>query len=120
MRTIGLALLVVAGAAACDGTTTPMQGISGGGGGGGTTTTAAVTIGDNFFSPVQDTVGVGGTVTWTWTGTNRHQITFDDGAPGSDTLTTGTFSRTFNTTGTFTYFDGVFGRQVMNGAIIVQ
>ncbi len=120
MRTIGLALLVVAGAAACEGTTTPMQGISGGGGGGGTTTTAAVTIGDNFFSPVQDTVGVGGTVTWTWTGTNRHQITFDDGAPGSDTLTTGTFSRTFSATGTYTYFDGVFGRQVMNGAIIVQ
>ena len=78
-------MLLVAGVAACDSTMTPVQGISGGGG---TTTTAAVTIGDNFFSPVQDTVGVGGTVTWTWTGVNKHQITFDDGAPGSDTLTT--------------------------------
>ncbi len=120
MRAIALGMVLVAALVACDGTTTPEQGIAGGGAGGGTTTTVAVTIGDNFFSPVQDTVGVGGTVTWTWTGTNRHQITFDDGARGSDTLTTGTFSRTFNTTGTFTYFDGVFGRQVMNGAIIVQ
>ena len=117
MRAILLGILLVAGVAACDGTTTPMQGISGGGG---TTTTAAVTIGDNFFSPVQDTVGVGGTVTWTWTGVNKHQITFDDGAAGSDTLTTGTFSRTFSATGTYTYFDGVLGRQVMNGAMIVQ
>src|SRR6266702_3460578 len=119
MRAILLGILLVARVAACDSTTTPVQGISGGGGGG-TTTTAAVTIGDNFVSPVQDTVGVGGTVTWTWTGANRHQITFDDGAPGSDTLTTGTFSLTFSATGTYTYFDGVFGRQVMNGAIIVQ
>src|SRR6266702_4361574 len=85
MRAILLGILLVARVAACDSTTTPVQGISGGGGGG-TTTTAAVTIGDNFFSPVQDTVGVGGTVTWTWTGANRHQITFDGGTPCSSAL----------------------------------
>src|SRR6266571_6407729 len=114
MRATVLVMLLVAGVAACDSTTTPVQGISdGGGGGGGTTTTAAVTIGDNFFQPVQDTVGVGGTVTWTWTGVNQHQVTFDDGATGSDALTTGTFSRTFNATGTFTYFCAVHGRVVM-------
>ena len=28
--------------------------------------------------------------------------------------------RAFGATGTYTYFDGVFGRTVMNGAIIVQ
>ena len=121
MRTLGFLLFVVAAAAGCEGLIDPVRGISGGGGGGGTgNTTAAVTIGDNFFSPVQDSVAVGGTVTWTWTGTNRHQVSFDDGAAGSDTLTTGTFSRTFGATGTYTYFDGVFGRTVMNGAIIVQ
>jgi len=116
-----LGLLLVMGAVACDSTFSPVRGISGGGGGGGgTTTTASVTVGDNFFSPVQDTVGLGGTVTWRWTGINRHQVTFDDGAPGSDTLTTGTFSRTFNATGTYTYFCAVHGRAVMNGAVIVQ
>src|SRR5438034_1282924 len=117
MLTIMVRMMLVTGMGACNRTMSAVQGIRGGGR---TNTPADVTIGDNFFSPVQDTVGVGGTVTWTWTGTNRHQITFDDGARGSDTSTTGTFSRTFNTTGTFTYFDGVFGRQVMNGAIIVQ
>ena len=121
MRTLGFLLFVVAAAAGCDGLIDPVRGISGGGGDGGTaSTSASVTIGDNFYAPVQDTVAVGGTVTWTWTGVNKHQITFDDGAAGSDTLTTGTFSRTFGATGTFTYFDGVFGRTVMNGAIIVQ
>src|SRR3989442_15449633 len=101
MRAILLGILLVAGAAACEGTTTPEQGIAGGGGGGGTTTTAAVTIGDNFFSPVPDTVGGGGTVTWTWTGGNKHQVTFDDGAPGSHTLAAGTFSRAFSAAGPY-------------------
>ena len=119
MRKLGFLALVVAAAAGCGSTIDPVRGISGGGGGTGSTT-ASVTIGDNFYNPVQDTVGVGGAVTWTWTGVNKHQITFDDGAAGSDTLTTGTFSRTFGATGTYTYFDGVFGRTVMNGAIIVQ
>src|SRR2546426_9647788 len=118
MRRRGFLARGVGGAAGGESTIAPVRGIRGGGGG--TSTTAAVTIGDNFYKPVQDTVGVGGTVTWTWTGVNKHQITFDDGAAGSDTLTTGTFSRTFGATGTYTYFDGVFGRTVMNGAIIVQ
>jgi len=120
MRKLGFLALVVAAAAGCDSTIDPVRGISGGGGGGTGSTTASITIGDNFYRPVQDTVAVNGTVTWTWTGVNRHQVTFDDGAPGSDTLTTGTFSRTFSATGTYTYFYGVFGRQVMNAAIIVQ
>jgi len=42
---------------------------------------ANVTIGDNFFNPALATIGPGGTVTWTNTGTNDH-IVF---APGGGT-----------------------------------
>lgn len=87
-------------------------------------TTASVTIGDNFFSPmvvrvVRDT-SKKAIVTWTWTGRNPHSVTFDAGGPNSAIQRSGTFSRTFDTAGVFTYFCSVHGRAIMSGTAHVQ
>jgi len=92
-------------------------------------TSAAVSVGDNFFrsghnatqNPAVDTVAAGGTVTWTWTGSNSHSVQ-STGTPSftsSTTKTTGTYQFTFNTTGTFTYDCAVHGA-LMTGTIVVR
>lgn len=67
---------------ACGGDSTgPSTGGGGGGGGGGGTTfttTTNVTVDDNSFSPENIQVSPGATVTWTWSGTNSHNVTFAD------------------------------------------
>ncbi|MEW5916808.1 MAG: Ig-like domain-containing protein [Gemmatimonadota bacterium] len=86
-------------------------------------TQADVTVSDNFFQASSVTVvrdqSAGALVRWTWTGQNSHNVTFDAGAPNSATQTTGTFSRTFTTAGSFTYFCTVHGRG-MSGTVVVQ
>jgi plastocyanin len=67
---------------------------------------ASVSIGDNFFSPSSVSIDVGDTVTWTWTGSNMHSTTSDDGQADSwdsGTKSSGTFAHTFDTAGVFTY-----------------
>ena len=80
--------------------------------------TTAVSIGDNAFSPSSVTIKVGGVVTWTWTGSNQHNVTWTDStvAP-SPTQTAGTYSRTFTVAGTFTYSCTVHGE---TGSVVVQ
>jgi plastocyanin len=115
-------IAAAAGLGACmGGTGSRQRGIitEGGGGGGGAPTSAAVTVGDNFFSPQEDTVAAGGTVTWTWTGAAEHSVTFDDGV-ASAVQDSGSFSRTFTAAGLYTYFCSVHGRAVMAGDIVVQ
>lgn len=117
-----LTCAAILGLSACfdGGDSLPRRGvITEGGGGGGLSATAAVTVGDDFFSPQEDSVAVGGTVTWTWTGVNQHDVTFDDGV-ASAIQTSGTFSRTFSAAGVYTYYSSVQGRTVMAGDIIVQ
>jgi plastocyanin len=75
-------------------------------------------VGDDFFSPSKDTVTKGTKVTWTWTGSTAHSVTFDDG-PSSPTQVGGTFSRTFDATGTFPYHCVVHGT-AMSGTVTVQ
>jgi len=88
---------------------------------GGTSTSNAISIGNDFFSPSATTVPVGTTVTWTWNaGGVSHTVTFDDGAPGSGVRSSGTFSRTFSSAGTYTYYCQIHGRAVMSGSITVQ
>ena len=83
--------------------------------------TATVTVGDSAFTPSSVTIAAGGTVTWTWTGKNSHNVTFSDSTiQASPTQTTGTFSHTFPTAGTFGYFDSVSGSAVMSGSVVVQ
>jgi plastocyanin len=63
--------------------------------------TKKVTIGDNFYSTSKVTVHKGTKVTWRWTGSNRHNVT-SRGHFSSPTKSSGTFSKTFRTKGTFT------------------
>ena len=116
-----LSLATIAGLSAClgGGDSLPRRGVITEGGGSGLPTTAAVTVGDDFFSPQEDSVAVDGTVTWTWTGTHQHDVTFDDGV-ASSIQTSGTFSRTFSAAGVYTYYSSVQGRTVMAGDIVVQ
>jgi plastocyanin len=44
---------------------------------------------------------------------------FDDGAPGSEMMNSGSFTRTFASGGTYTYHCGVHGA-AMTGSIKVQ
>lgn len=90
---------------------------------GGSQGQAAVAVSDNAFTPASLTVvknEAGATVTWTWTGTRLHNVTFDDGAAGSANQTTGTFARTFAAAGSYTYYCSIHGKAVMSGAVTVQ
>jgi plastocyanin len=60
-------------------------------------------VSNNQFTPSAIQVAPGTTVTWTWAqAASQHNVTFQDGA--SQILGGGaTYSRTFQTAGTFTY-----------------
>ncbi len=64
--------------------------------------TANVMVSDNAFNPSATMIALGGQVTWTWSGSRSHNVTFQSGA-SSATQASGTFSRTFNTPGSFSY-----------------
>lgn len=81
--------------------------------------TNAVSVSDNFFSPVTAQVAVGTTVTWTWaSGAAAHNVTFNDGQTSGDKSGGATFSRTFNAAGTFNYHCTLHSG--MDGSVIVQ
>ncbi len=75
-------------------------------------TANAVTVLNNRFEPAAITVNVGTTVTWTWDSCNddgygnstclSHNVTFD-GASSSGARSSGSWSRVFDTAGTFNY-----------------
>jgi plastocyanin len=109
------------------GTTGGGQGGVGGGGG----PVGAVTIGADvrFVSshngsqnPAVDTIPVGGTVTWTWTGSLPHSVQ-SLGSPDftSSSVKTGggTYAVVFDTPGTYQYDCAVHGT-AMRGTIVVQ
>jgi plastocyanin len=108
--------------AGCTSSTAPSTG--GGGGGGGTCsgTNAAVAVCDNHFSPSTSTITAGSTITWTWKGSNTHNVTFLTGPvipPASSSMASGTFPTTFTTPGTYTYECSLHG-SVMSGTITVN
>lgn len=79
----------------------------------------AVSVSNNAFTPVTLSVPVGTTVTWTWAnGSVSHNVTFDDGTK-SATQSSGTYSRTFTTAGTYPYHCTIHGTP-MSGTITVQ
>jgi plastocyanin len=112
----------------------------GGSGGGGTTAppnqntntpppVGGISVDNNSFSPSAKTVAVGATVQWAWnsctgdpyyggTTCTAHSVTFDDGT-GSATQDHGSFSKVFNTAGTFNYHCSQHGA-AMSGSITVQ
>jgi plastocyanin len=91
--------------------------------------TAGVRIGDYFFlsarngseNPAVDTIGVGGTVTWTWAGNESHSVQ----SVGSPSFTSsvvqkiGTYSVAFGAAGTYNYDCGVHGI-TMTGTVVVK
>jgi len=84
---------------------------------------ATVNVSDNFFNPSSVTVRRApdsATVTWTWSGGNSHNVTFDSGGTNSATQQSGSFARSFTSPGIFTYFCTIHGRSVMSGTIVVQ
>lgn len=91
--------------------------------------TTRLSVENNKYVPAHDSVGVGATLTWTWNtctgdgyGNNTcasHSVKFDDGVSSSPIQSSGTFSRTFATAGTYTYHCAVHGT-AMSGTILVQ
>jgi plastocyanin len=119
---------VLALLAACGGSDGPASVTDNGGGGGGPVGSVAVGKGIQFVSrhngsmnPAVDTIAVGGTVTWAWSGSLPHSIR-SVGSPSfasSDTRTgSGTYAVTFTAPGTYRY-DCVVHGQAMTGAVVV-
>jgi plastocyanin len=81
---------------------------------------AAVTIENFAFSPASVTVSVGTTVTWTNKDSATHTVTSLQGnvLNSGNIATGGTFSFTFNQTGTFDYHCAI--HPSMTGKVIVQ
>ena len=82
--------------------------------------TVTVEMRNNFFSPDTVNINVGDTVTWVQRGFN-HDTVSTDGLWSSGILAANqTFSRTFNTAGTFGYFCTPHRNQGMVGTVTVQ
>lgn len=86
--------------------------------------TVDVTVADNLFQAPSVTVTAGDTVVWTKPGSRVHNVTADDGSFSSGDLAAGrTFSRVFNTPGTFRYHCSIHGAPGgigMSGVVGVQ
>jgi plastocyanin len=94
-------------------------------------TTNTVTLSEATFQPGTLTVPKSTTVTWKWasctdggyggySGCVTHSVTFDDGSGiASPTQSEGTFTRTFNSSGTFKYHCAIHGT-AMVGQVTVQ
>jgi len=90
--------------------------------------TASVTVGDFFFRSVRnntqneavDTIGAGGTVTWTFNPGNSHSVesTGAPNFPSGPIQNGGTLQRTFASTGTYQYLCLLHG--TMTGRIVVR
>jgi len=83
-------------------------------------TSAAVTVEDFDFASDSVDIAAGGTVTWTWKGTQPHSVTPTTPGTGfgSQTLTTGTYSFKFNTSGKYDYFCSV--HPYMTATVVVH
>ena len=81
---------------------------------------AAVTIGNNFFDPASVDITVNGTVSWTNTSGQLHNVTFATLAANNiPNHSTGSNTKTFSTAGTFAYECTIHG-SAMSGTVIVH
>jgi plastocyanin len=78
---------------------------------------AVVTLDYQSFEPGVVTIHVGQSVKWTWADKLPYDVQFSDGLT-SPTQITGTWYRTFNTPGTYTYQCSF--RERMTGTVIVE
>jgi plastocyanin len=79
--------------------------------------TAQVLIKDFKFQPDRITINRGDTVTWTHPGPASHTVKFAD-SESPILKNGGTYSKTFNQAGTFSYECGI--HPYMKGTVIVQ
>jgi len=80
--------------------------------------TDKVSVQNNSFSPADIQVAPGATVTWTWVqDASDHNVTFSDGV-ASTSKSSGTYTRTFNSVGTFPYSCTL--HPGMNGTVTVK
>jgi len=83
-----------------------------------------VNVNDNSFSPTTQTVAVGGTVEWDWKGSAGHNVTWvtNSGTGNSATQASGTYTRSFDTPGTYDYYCTIHGTATsgMHGSVVVQ
>ena len=87
-----------------------------------------ISVQNNMFSPSTKTITAGTEVKWAWNSCSgdsysgqictSHSVTFDDGT-GSPTQDQGTYARTFNAAGTYSYHCSIHGA-AMAGTITVQ
>jgi plastocyanin len=75
-----------------------------------------VAVVDNDFEPAVVTVDVGATVTWTWDGSNPHDVGGDGFA--SDIQTSGSFEHTFDQAGEYEYYCSLHSG--MRGRVVVR
>ena len=119
-------LLVLLGCGSITGYGGGGSGQNGGGGG----PVGAVTVGpgiqfvsahDGSQNPAVTSIGVGATVTWTWSGSLQHSVrsTGATSFASSATMSSGTYSVQFNTPGTYRYDCAVHG-SAMSGTVVVQ
>lgn len=80
-----------------------------------TVDTADVAVVDNAFEPVNARIEAGETVTWTWEGDNRHDVSFDDFS--SEIQRDGTFTHTFEDPGAYSYVCTIHPN--MRGTVVV-
>ncbi len=71
------------------------------------------------FDPADFTITVGQTITWTNTSTQNHSVSFQGGPDCGIVLIGKSVSVTFDTPGTFLYFDEIVP-QYMSGTVTVQ
>ena len=101
--------------------------------GGGGSSTNTITLESQSFSPSEITVPKGTTVVFSWAacdssyggygsgGCVSHNVVFDDGSNiSSGTMSSGAFTRTFNTTGQFKFHCSIHGAALMSGSVTVQ
>src|ERR1700730_12932080 len=65
--------------------------------------TKHVDVADDFFQPTRLNIKKGTTVVWTWTGVHPHNVAVESGPSSfhSKVKSSGTYTRTFNRTGTW-------------------
>ncbi len=82
--------------------------------------TATITVQDDYYSPQEVTIPVGGKVRWVFRALSQHGVfPWDMGFPASNTMSMGTYEHTFNQAGTFDYGCAIHGR-AMPGRVIVK
>lgn len=100
------------------------NGGGGGGGGSGPVATTSVNVQDNVFSPAGIRVSQGATVTWTWTGSQPHNVIWVGSAlPASPTQTSGTHQAQMpNSGGELVYYCTIHGTPTagMRGTVLVE